>query len=1591
MLKKRKIAWLLSGALAINLMVPIVSIAAPDGMERGPSFDWLQDNPGSSPSSGNSVTGPSDTLHDLEDVEDDVDEDMQPIGKTPTKLETDTNLNADDIKKGTDINLDVGDLVVSDKVITSSGLVRVAEVYSINNNLADCYYRPEMNEIPHLDAYVLKYGQYAAAYMGFYDIGKKDPPKPSGLQSRALEIIGYDCLLSSEEYDIRSRKYRRTLAVDGAITEETAIMNIYKALGIELRDIKMYHEKANFTKENSPAAALLARDPVKYSLTIDKGSGTLRYIDVMDSYNTYVFVTRTNPELYMRKLNQDFNISMSTSKKSVVTLADFIVMCKKMMEFYGEPVMNQTEMNQLLQVYGAQIPTGLTDDLRDAWLYLKARGVLNVDDSGLFNYLTLSDMNEILMCIKDKDSRTNFKEIQVTMNIGDTLVDAGYYPDQMTFTVADKTPMEYTVDYSTAEAYDYLVPISDEYAFTGGGVTKVPTMYVSSDPNGMGTELPGSYYNGIVQNKYWHFVIPAELQRSFIKDNIYIRVETTGVTDSPDCIYLEVGGGYYKKSQKVGTSYYFIRHPFETGTYQDFVDVERKTGSTWDSSKWGVDSSTDTEIRLPSYEEEDKPTLPNVEDSDWNGIPYTFYKDATWEKEDSTGKWRLYYKDEYGNKTMAYSEIVRVGASNNLAEEIYYIDGGGYCQVGWYDWGSQYVFFNDGQIDGFKYGQMVFAVDDVTIDGEQWSFDMYGYLIGEEWDNPEEGDEWSYLNNIEGEWKKDDSGWWFMMSDGTWPTGSIEKINDKLYMFGEDGYMLTGWREWDDGNQYYFYPEDGYMARNTVTPDGYRVDLNGVPISKEVVTAFNNPAIRGLLSYIKHGFTMTAYAAGGSYGNTSGMGYSKGGRWYVLKVPLDLMETSAFDDFKGWYDNQSKTGDCKPLRKGKNENGETILIIQTKLRPEYVFSKIKYKDNSASYKMLDGVKTITSLNGSYLINFDDLVALGIFDDRAVIRDGADELILTGVQRVSNGSGEELSDTLAYGFGEVILKNKTGDKRVKVGTTIYSLPDSTEVYALGVADSDASFEYEEGQISEADASEVGMGRDSIIYGERSTQLYVDFRVAFGWATNQLDFYQCQTVANNGELSKNVIVTYGKEVPQKRCFISNIWQNPYNTMFSTVVLTGCKTASGDQAYLLPVVNNYSVASFAFVDTPLPSGGHAVMCVQYVPTCEQTKLMDKNSESDLTNLGKVSVPKFEGYTRRITNITNTNGGIQDKKQGDIVEEGKFYNYNGFGLVYCLPSYTSPQQAQGDFYSKWLNESNEYLIPLCIVNSCVRDMSVPYFPTVEYGKQPTAIAQNNSSACFPNVGGVSYLMWDKQIQNTTIASLSSSNSSKVYKYYFGGMSSEIVKKGSGSVLKISGLISSNNHSSELMSNVTDKLKFIRVDTKYMYLSLSSSGTNNIEQSQIYVTVPESIEYETVSEEAKSLTKVTLGKADAMSDVFKDFNEFTFQDLIKKIDESESFLVLFSIVVLPYIGFILSLMVFGLALCADAKPVQWFCNNVIDPIKILTFGQKDVNTVGGIRFFGCVLCITVGFALVANGNILRVLTWLFAFFAEVFRLWQML
>ena len=71
-----------------------------------------------------------------------------------------------------------------------------------------------------------------------------------------------------------------------------------------------------------------------------------------------------------------------------------------------------------------------------------------------------------------------------------------------------------------------------------------------------------------------------------------------------------------------------------------------------------------------------------------------------------------------------------------------------------------------------------------------------------------------------GEWKQDQTGWWYDHGDST--------------------YAKDGW-EWVDGKCYYFNQE-GYCLLDTTTPDGYTVDGSGAWIVDGVVQTQEAPA-----------------------------------------------------------------------------------------------------------------------------------------------------------------------------------------------------------------------------------------------------------------------------------------------------------------------------------------------------------------------------------------------------------------------------------------------------------------------------------------------------------------------------------------------------------------------------------------------------------------------------------------------------------------------------------------------------------------------------------------------------------------------------
>lgn len=71
------------------------------------------------------------------------------------------------------------------------------------------------------------------------------------------------------------------------------------------------------------------------------------------------------------------------------------------------------------------------------------------------------------------------------------------------------------------------------------------------------------------------------------------------------------------------------------------------------------------------------------------------------------------------------------------------------------------------------------------------------------------GNKWYYLDRINGDMK---TGW--------------QWIENKWYYFAASGEMQTGWQQ--IGNKWYYLTADGDCLLDTITPDGYKVDPNGV-------------------------------------------------------------------------------------------------------------------------------------------------------------------------------------------------------------------------------------------------------------------------------------------------------------------------------------------------------------------------------------------------------------------------------------------------------------------------------------------------------------------------------------------------------------------------------------------------------------------------------------------------------------------------------------------------------------------------------------------------------------------------------------------
>lgn len=461
----------------------------------------------------------------------------------------------------------------------------VTALYSENRRISGCYYRPDYNELmKHADlaAEIALDYKFAAVYGGYFNLYDKEiwetgEYKPEGTQCRELEVLGYDFLLEREEYDEEKKVYIPTVYNRDSVTWQVAVMDLYKALEKEIISYALYFE----SDENAGERVKLDNSPISQNLP--------SYVSDLDTsrVETHLFVTRTYAiDRYYDRAVSELGLERLYMREDIGN-SDFIIMVASAMQMYGEPVMSEMEMNLLLQVYGGTIPEYLNEIERDAYLYLKARGVLNVN-LDYTQKLKFNDMLNILMCVKDKASRTDFKSIQVTMDIGEELINMGYFPK--TVNIVDGSPL-YTEDreltdkdlIAEVDYYDYFILIDKDTEFLSKetGVSVTDEKIFISAVNGENEEgaRTGTRYLGrktLGEQEYYHFQAPQVFEG-------IMEFNTEETTDSPYYLRIprnQLKGGIFVfgKTSKGGVT---LKRESSFGAVKGILDIY----DLWDNER----------------------------------------------------------------------------------------------------------------------------------------------------------------------------------------------------------------------------------------------------------------------------------------------------------------------------------------------------------------------------------------------------------------------------------------------------------------------------------------------------------------------------------------------------------------------------------------------------------------------------------------------------------------------------------------------------------------------------------------------------------------------------------------------------------------------------------------------------------------------------------------------------------------------------------------------------------------------------------------------------------------------------------------------
>lgn len=422
---------------------------------------------------------------------------------------------------------------------------------------------------------------------------------PGALQTesgaRAWQNTQYDGY--SDAYELRDRSldkvktlYYQELIPEKEITWLDAVTLLYKAVDQEIQSFEafMIHDN-NITPEKSPAYQNLSNPVPGY-----QNPKTGRYEEfTYNGYNMYMFFSRSNLVFQAKDNNGEMSdithtdyywnracadgVVLRDNADKKIRGDELFILAAHIMQIYGEPELNQDEIDALLQVYGKDYPVQLGEDVADSWAYLKVRGCLEAPIS-YTGFVSRDQMLDLAMRIKDPDSRMDYKNIQVVLDLADVMISDGWYPvEELEYSTEAAVEME--IDYTIQTHYDYLIRKGEQMSdgrdlkFVASNGTEATDILISNEQAAThnvslcsGTDhristVDGASYEGIVNiagREYYHIRIPkdAGIGTGFKLFGIISDEDGTELASTNEYMLIPsnmIGGGIYGSWTTDGT------------------------------------------------------------------------------------------------------------------------------------------------------------------------------------------------------------------------------------------------------------------------------------------------------------------------------------------------------------------------------------------------------------------------------------------------------------------------------------------------------------------------------------------------------------------------------------------------------------------------------------------------------------------------------------------------------------------------------------------------------------------------------------------------------------------------------------------------------------------------------------------------------------------------------------------------------------------------------------------------------------------------------------------------------------------------------